>query len=105
MLCLEVVAPGGERAGAPNWCVTRLGKMQSLSRFLFHGDTEGIALHVTSEQRTEEQRHTKRDCEQKNNRDRRKKDQEFPLQTAALPAHVVTIVRLKIACYSCNSCN
>ena len=52
--------------------------MQTLCRFLFHRYTEGITLHVTSEQRTEEQRHASRDCDYKKNRNRNGKDQQFP---------------------------
>ena len=54
--------------------------MQSLGRFLLHRDTEGITFHVTSEQRTEEDRHTSRNYDQKENSNRSGKDQQFPSQ-------------------------
>ena len=52
--------------------------MQTLCCFLFHRYTERIALHIASEQRTEEQRHASRDCDHKENRNRSGKDQQFP---------------------------
>jgi hypothetical protein len=52
--------------------------MQTLRRFLLHLDSEGVTLHVLSEQRTEEQRHASCDCDYKKNRNRNGKDQRFP---------------------------
>jgi hypothetical protein len=48
--------------------------MQSLCRFLLHRDTEGVTFHVTSEQRTEKDRHTRRNYEQNENSNRGGKD-------------------------------
>ena len=42
---------------------------------MFHRDTESVTFHVTGEQRTEQQRHTNRDCDYNKNRNRSDKDQ------------------------------
>jgi hypothetical protein len=54
--------------------------MQPFRRFLLHCDTEGVTFHVTSEQRTEKDRRTSRNYEQKENSNRGGKDQQFPSQ-------------------------
>jgi hypothetical protein len=55
-------------------------KVQTFCGFLLHCDTEGVALDVTSEQRTEDDRYTGRNCEQKEKSNRDRKDQQFPSQ-------------------------
>src|SRR5438874_11307467 len=83
-------------------------KMQPLCRFLLHRDTEGVTFHVTSEQRTEEQRHAQRDCDYKKNRNRGGKNQQFPSEghqllvtiVTKLPVTLVTVVTNHLACLS-----
>jgi hypothetical protein len=52
--------------------------MQTLGRFVLHRYTEPVPFHVTSEQRTEKDRHTSRNYEQKEDSNRGGKDQQFP---------------------------
>ena len=75
MVGFETVATRCKHSSASDWCVMRLRKMQTLRRFLLHRDTEGVAFQITSEQWAEKDRHTGRECECKENRNRRDNNQ------------------------------